>query len=174
LPSVLTSEDDLHVLLLTRTYSKTLVPSAVTPVPIHTDMPSTSFEMSTVQPSPTAANTYAVKETSFPLSFVNINASDGELMHINRHSSSSKPRVRRSLLKKLNLPSISELTPRNRKCDEDIRNKENAVCKLKKKYKVKKLKYLCGVDGDSLMENLSSSFSVCRGFQIFGSNVSEQ
>jgi hypothetical protein len=39
---------------------------------------------------------------------------------------------------------------------ECIRNKESALCKLKKKYKAKKLEYLCHVDSDPLMENLSS------------------
>jgi hypothetical protein len=58
--------------------------------------------MSAVQPSQTAANTFAVKETSFPLSPVNINASDGELGHINRQSFSMKPRVTHSLLKEPN------------------------------------------------------------------------
>jgi hypothetical protein len=68
LPSALTPEDDLHVLPPTRTYTKTLVSSTAKPIPIHADSPSTSFQMSAVQPSPTAANTLAVKETSFPQS----------------------------------------------------------------------------------------------------------
>jgi hypothetical protein len=71
--------------------------------------------MSAVQPSPTAANTFAVKENSFSISSVNINSSDGELGHIGRHSSSSKPRARHSLLKELNLAFLSELTLRKRK-----------------------------------------------------------
>jgi hypothetical protein len=86
LPSVLTPEEDLHVLTPTKTYNKTLVPSTVTPVPIHVGSPSTSFQMYAIQPSPTAASTFAVKETSFPLSCLNMNASDGELRHINRCS----------------------------------------------------------------------------------------
>jgi hypothetical protein len=63
------------------------VSSTVTPIPIYADSPSTSFQMSAVQPSPTAANIFAVRETSFPLSCVNINASVGELRHINCQSS---------------------------------------------------------------------------------------
>jgi hypothetical protein len=102
LHSVLNSEDDLHVPTPTKTYSNTLLPSAVKPVPIYADSPSTSFQISTIQPSPTAASTFAVEETSFPLSSENINASDGELGHIIYQSSSSKPRVRHSLLKELN------------------------------------------------------------------------
>jgi hypothetical protein len=77
---LLTPEEDLHVLTPTKTYSKTLLPSAVTPVTVHAESPSTSFPMSAVQPSLTAANTFA-------------NAPDGELRQINHLSSSSKPRA---------------------------------------------------------------------------------
>jgi hypothetical protein len=160
LTSVSTPEDDLHVLPLTRTYSKTQVPSAVTPIPVHADNPSTSFQMSAVQSSPAAANIFAVKETSFPPSSWNINASDGELGLVNRQSSSSKPRAKHSLLKGLNLASLKELTLREKKLYERIRTKESALYKLKKKYKGKNMKELCNVDSDPLMENLSSSFSV--------------
>ncbi|XP_023721687.1 uncharacterized protein LOC111872233 [Cryptotermes secundus] len=159
LPLVSSPEDDLHGLPPTITYSKILVPSTVTPVPIHADSPSTSFQMSAVQPSPTAANTFAVKETSFPPSSVNVSASDGELGHVSRQSSSSKPRAKHSLLK-LNLASHSELTPRKRKLYELIRNNESALCRLKKKYKGMDLEELCEVVNDPLMKNLSSSFSL--------------
>jgi hypothetical protein len=47
---------------------------------MHVHGPSTSFKLSTGQLLPTAANTL------FPLSSVNINASDGELGHINHCS----------------------------------------------------------------------------------------
>jgi hypothetical protein len=87
--------------------------------------------MSAVQPSPTAASTFAMKETSFPLISVNMNASDGELGHINLQSSPSKLRAKHSLLKELNLASLSELAPRERKLYEHIWNKESALCKLK-------------------------------------------
>jgi hypothetical protein len=90
LSSAVTPEDDLHVLPPTRTYSKTLLSSTLTPIPIHAHSPSTFFQMSAAQPSPTAPSTFADKETSFPVSSVNINASDGELRHINCQSSSSK------------------------------------------------------------------------------------
>jgi hypothetical protein len=116
--------------------------------------------MSAVQASPAAANTFSMKETSFSLRFVNTHASDGEFGHTIRQSSSSKPRARHSLLKELNFASLSELTPRRRKLYEHIRHKASALCKLKKKYKGKKLKMLCDVDSDPLMENFSSSFSV--------------
>jgi hypothetical protein len=64
------------------------------------------------------------------------------------------------LLKELSLASLSEVTPRKRKLCEHIQNKENALCKLKKKYKEKKLKKLYNVESDSLMENLSCSLSL--------------
>ncbi|XP_033606071.1 uncharacterized protein LOC117282054 [Cryptotermes secundus] len=126
LPSGLTPESELNVLPPTRTYSKTLVPSAVAPVPVHADSPSTSFKMSAIQLSPTAANILPAKETSLLLGSENIYASDGALRHIRCQSSSSKPRARRSLLKELNLALLSELTPRKRKLYEQIWNKESA------------------------------------------------
>jgi hypothetical protein len=63
------------------------------------------------------------------------NASDVELRHINCQSSSSMPKARHSLLKELNLASLSELTLKKRKLNERIQNKESVLCKLKKKYK---------------------------------------
>jgi hypothetical protein len=90
--------------------------------------------MSAFQPSPAAANTFAGKEIPFPLSCVNIDASDGELRHINCQSSLSKPRARHSLLKEFNLASLLELPPRKRKLYEHIQNKDSTLCKLKKKY----------------------------------------
>jgi hypothetical protein len=84
LPSVITHRDYIHV--VPRNTNKTLVPSPVTRIPVHAHCPSTSLKMSAVQTSPAATNTSAVKETSFPLSSVNMNASDGELGHINRCS----------------------------------------------------------------------------------------
>jgi hypothetical protein len=58
------------------------------------------------------------------------------------------------------LASILELTLRKRKLDECTWNKENVLCKLKKKFKAKKLKKLCCVVNDPVMENLSSSSTV--------------
>jgi hypothetical protein len=153
LPSLITHKDYIHVVFPT-TYNKTLVPSPVILIPIHADGPSTSFQMSVVQPSPTAANTFDLKETAFSLSSVNINAFDAEPGHINHHSSPSKHRASHSLLKELSSTSLSELAPRKRNLYEHILNKESALCKLKKKYKGKKLKKLYDVESDSLMENL--------------------
>jgi hypothetical protein len=52
------------------------------------------------------------------------------------------------------------LTLRKKKLYEHIRNKESALCKLRKKYKREKVKKLCDVDSDPLMQSLSSSFSL--------------
>jgi hypothetical protein len=46
----------------TKTYRMILLLSAVTPIHIHADSDSTSFQMSAVPPSPTAANIFSVKE----------------------------------------------------------------------------------------------------------------
>jgi hypothetical protein len=62
-------------------------------------------------------NSFAVKVTSFPLRFVNINASDGECRHINHQSSSSKPKTKHCLIRKLNLHSAEQpITPAIKNC----------------------------------------------------------
>jgi hypothetical protein len=76
LPTVITHKDYIHAVFPT-TYNKILLASSITHIAIHAHSPSTSFKMSAGQPSTTAVNTFAVKETSFPLSCVIINASDG-------------------------------------------------------------------------------------------------
>jgi hypothetical protein len=55
---------------------------------------------------------------------------------------------------------LSELTPRKTELYECIWNTECALCKLKNKHKEKKLKKLCCVDSDPVMENLLSSLTV--------------
>jgi hypothetical protein len=66
---------------------------------MHADAPSISFQMSAVQLSPAAANTFAVEETSFSLGFVDIKVPKEELRYIYHQSSSSKTRARHSLLR---------------------------------------------------------------------------
>jgi hypothetical protein len=58
------------------------------------------------------------------------------------------------------LAKVADLTPRKRKLYERIRNKESALCKLKRKCKAKKLENIYGLDSDPVMEKLSSSLSV--------------
>jgi hypothetical protein len=123
--------------------------------------------MSAVQPSPAASNNFAVNETSFSLSSVNINASDGELRHISCQSSSSKPRARHSLLKQLTLASLSKLTSRKRKLYGHVWNKEGALCKLKEKNAGKEVKKLCDVDSDLLVGAHYNSITFLVGINMF-------
>jgi hypothetical protein len=93
LPSLLTPEDDLHVLPPIRTYSmRSLTYLASTPT--HCPCRKSSSQIPSLQVS--LANTFTPRS-------VNVNASDGDLRHINCQSSSSKSRARHYLLKELNL-----------------------------------------------------------------------
>jgi len=55
---------------------------------------------------------------------------------------------------------MSDLTPRKRKLYQRIQRKESALCKLRQKYKSRKLKDLCDVDSDPLMQEISNSLNV--------------
>jgi hypothetical protein len=54
---------------------------------------------------------------------------------------------------------MSDLTPRERNFYQRIRRKGSAVCKLRKKYRSRKLKDLCDVDSDPLMQEISNSLN---------------
>jgi hypothetical protein len=54
---------------------------------------------------------------------------------------------------------MSDFTPRKRKLYHRIRRKESALCKLRKKYRSRKLKDLCDVDSDPLMQEISNSLN---------------
>ena len=153
-------EYNLQVLPPLRTYSKLPLSSTriETPLPIHTDGPSTSSPISVPNPKQAAANIFSVEDTSLSLSLDSSTASDGEFGCFSDQNSSSKPRTRRSLLKELNLAK-SDLTPRKRKLYQRIRRKGSALCKLRK-YRSKKLKDLCDVDSDPLMQEISNSLNV--------------
>ena len=153
-------ENNLQVLPPQRTYSR--LPSSsthvVTPLPIHIDGPSTSSPISVPNPTQAAANLFSVEDTSLSLSLDSSTASDGEFGCFSDQNSSSKPRARRSLLKELH-SALSDLTPRERKLYQTIRRKESALCKLRQKYKSRKLKDLCDVDSDPLMQEISNSLN---------------
>jgi hypothetical protein len=155
LPSeMIPEEDSLHVLPPLRTYSKLPLSSTriASPPPIHIDGPSTSSPICVPNPTQAAANIFSVEDTSFSLS---LDASDGEFRCFSDQNSSSKPGARHSLLKELNL-ATSDLTPRKRKLYNKIRRKESALCKLRKKYRSRKLKDLCDVDSDPLLQEISN------------------
>ena len=122
------------------------------------DGPSTSSPISVPNPTQAAANIFSVKDTSLSLSLDSSTASDGEFRCFSDQNSSSKPRARRSLLKELH-SALSDLTPRERKLYQTIRRKESALCKLRQKYKSRKLKDLCDVDSDPLMQEISNSLN---------------
>ena len=108
----------------------------------------------------TASKTFSNTEPSIPLGCVNENACGGELGSVNLQSSSPKRKARHSILKKLDLDRVAELTPRKKKLYNMIRTRESALCKLRKKYRAKKLKEVCQLDSDPLIQSLSSSLNV--------------
>jgi len=137
LTSELTPEENsLRVLPPLRTYSKLPLSSTriETPLPIHTDGPSTSSPISVPNPKQAAANVFSVEDTFLSLSLDSSTASDREFGCFGDQNSSSKPRPRHSLLKELNL-AMSDLTPRKRKLYQRIQRKESALCKLRKEYR---------------------------------------
>ena len=157
LTSELTPEENsLQVLRPLRNYSK--LPSSSTrietPLPIHIDGPSTSSLISVPNTTQAAANIFSVEDTSLSFGLESSTASDGEFGCFSDQISSSKPKARRSLLKEINL-EMSDLTPKNRKIYQRLRRKESALRKLKQKYRSRKLKYLCDVDSDPLMQEIS-------------------
>jgi len=60
----------------------------------------------------------------------------------------------------LGLYRVAELTPRKKKLYNMIRTRETAVCKLRKKYRAKKLKEVCQFNRNPLIQSLSSSLNV--------------
>jgi hypothetical protein len=101
---------------------------------------------------------FSVEDTSLSLRLDSSTVSDGEFGWYSDQNSSSKPTARRSLLRELNLAK-SDLTSRKRKLYQRIRRKETALCKLRQKYRSKKLKDLCDVDSDPLMQEISNSLN---------------
>jgi hypothetical protein len=134
----------LKVLKPLKTYS--MLPRSSTcvasPLPFHMDGPSTSSPISARNPTQAAANIFSVEDTSCSFS---LDASDGEFRCFSDQNSSSKPRAIHLLLKELNL-AASDLTPRKQKLYYRIRRMESALCKLREKYRARKLKELCDVE----------------------------
>jgi len=132
LPSLLSPQKNLHVQPPKRTYGRlpTSSSSIQTPLSILEYSPSTSSQICAVKSIPPPASMFAVEDISCPL---NLNASDGEFRRINSPNPSSKPRARHSLLRELNLARVSEFTPKEKLLYDKIRNKESALCKLRRK-----------------------------------------
>ena len=97
----------------------------------------------------------AVEDISCPLT---LNASGGEFRRVNRPNHSSKPRARHSLLRELNLATVSQFTMREKLLYDKIRKKETALCKLRKKCR-QNLKFVSDVKVDTLTEDISTSLN---------------
>jgi len=72
----------------------------------------------------------------------------------------SKVRSKASHTKMLHLARVAELTPRRKKLYNIIWTREIALCKLRKKCRAKKLKEVCQLDSNPLIQSLSSSLNV--------------
>jgi hypothetical protein len=113
--------------------------SSSSPLIACTDYLPVQKPIKTYSTSTTTSKIFSSTEPSIPFGCVNKNACGGELGNISHQSSSSKRKVRSSVLTKLVLDRVAELKPRN-KLYNLIRTRESALCKLRKKHKAKKLK----------------------------------
>ena len=105
-------------------------------------------------------------ENSILFACVNENACAGELENVSLQSSSSKRKARNFVLSKFDFDRVAELTPRNKILYNMIQTRENALCKLRKIYRAKKLKEVCQLDSDP--HTVSFIFFECRYFKFFG------
>jgi hypothetical protein len=99
-----------------------------------------SIGFHTDQPLPTATFTFPNKETVFPVGLVNKNACDGELGSIKPQISSQKRKAYHSVLKKLDLDGVGDVTLRKLKLYNTLQTKDSALHKLRKKYRTEELK----------------------------------
>ena len=157
LPSLLSAQKILHVQAPSRTYGKLPVSSSSiqTPLSILEDSPCTSSKICAVKSTPPAASMFAVEDISCPLA---LNASDGEFRRINHPNPFSKPRPRHSLLRELNLATVSQFTPREKLLYDRIRKKQSALCKLRRKCR-QNLKFVSDVEVNIVTEDISTSLN---------------
>jgi len=94
------------------------------------------------------------------MAVLNEYACGGELWSVSLKSSSPKRKVWHSLVKKLDVDRVAEFAPSYKKLYVMIRTRECALCKLRKKYRSKKLKEVCQLDSNPLIHSLSSSLNV--------------
>ena len=100
----------------------------------------------------------AVSQTAVCFKGLNLNASDGEFRYINRPDLSSKPRARHSLLMELNLPTVSQFTPREKLLYDKICKKESGLCTLRRNGR-RNLKFVSDVEVNTLTEDISASLN---------------
>jgi len=121
---------------------------------------SVSYSVShTDQPLPTATNTFSDKETSIPAGVVHENACSGVLGSIKPQMPSQKRKACNSILKKLDLGGVGDLTPRKLKLYNTLKTNNSALHKLRKSYRTKELKEICRLVGSPLIQSLSASLN---------------
>jgi hypothetical protein len=108
---------------------------------------------------PAETNTVSKGDTYFPLISANESASGEELGSVNLQSSSPKRKAQHSLINKLGLDTVAKLTARKKKLYDRIRTRESALWKLRKKYMTKKMKKVCQLESNRLIQALSSSLT---------------
>jgi hypothetical protein len=119
------------------------------------DTPGSSSQICAVKSTPPAASMFPVEDISCPLT---LHTSDGELRRIIRPNPSSKPRARHSLLRELNLATVSQFTPREKLLYDTIRKKEGALGRLRSKCR-QNLKCVSDVEVKTLTEDISTSLT---------------
>jgi hypothetical protein len=95
---------------------------------------------------------------SLSLSLDSSAASDGEFGCVSDQNSSFETYSKAFSVKEINL-AMSGLTARKQKLFQRIWRKESALCKLRKKYRSRKLKDLRDVDSDPLIQEISNSLN---------------
>jgi hypothetical protein len=119
-------EEDLHVLVPTRTYFKKSITSLTKePTQIHSDTSLASLispDMSLLAETSTSSK----EDTSFPLGSADEIASGGELRSITLQSSSLERKALHSIIKELGLDRVAKLTTRKKKLYDRIRTRESA------------------------------------------------
>jgi len=157
LPSLLSPQKNLHVQAPSRTNGKLPVFSCSiqTSLSVLEDSPCTSSQICAVKSTPPAASMFAVEDFSYP---VTLYASDGEFRRINRPNPSLKPRARHSLLRELNLATVTQFTPREKLLYDRICKKESVLCKLRKRCR-QNLEFVSDVEVNTVMEDISTSLN---------------
>ena len=148
LPSLLSPQKNLHVQAPSRTYGKLPVSYSVNS--FYPWRQFIHFLSNLCKSTPTTTNVFADEDIFCPLK---LNASDGELRRFISPNPSSKPRARHSLLRELNLATVSHFTPREILLYVRIRKKERALCKLRRTCR-KILKFTSDVEVNTVTEDI--------------------
>jgi hypothetical protein len=132
------SEEDLHFLIPTNTYSKMPVTSLTEKsIPIQSD----TSEPSVISPDktlPAETSTCSKEDTPFILGNTD-ESPGGELGSINLQSYSPVCKAQHSQIKELGLDRVAKITPWKKKLSDRIQTRQSIVCTFRKKYMTKNL-----------------------------------